>query len=298
MLTPEQISGLVAKHSHVNFSQFTLDFARAIEAIVAQDKDKRISELEDQIRDMHEINLRLVGQLAEEKAAMALAQDIIDTEPTQKLRIEIESVMIAARDTRISELEAEVKRYRSFEVGGSKTPRHQQVEQSHAQELANVTEELRCMNENYQGLMRVHRELKSAQSQVRDAALELRRCQPCNSPRTGDACHKCGSATVAPCKGWSEPSLPPIDRIRELAREVGYALGVHGTLERDLDVIAAPWTDDAIGNQALLEHIAYGLGARIIEVERKPLGRYAATLQMNGWYKNIDISVCPFLKEA
>ena len=34
--------------------------------------------------------------------------------------------------------------------------------------------------------------------------------------------------------------------MRLKARELGYALGVHGSAERDLDVIAAPWTEDAV----------------------------------------------------
>lgn len=119
-----------------------------------------------------------------------------------------------------------------------------------------------------------------------------RRCKTCRSPRSSDVCHKCGSPTFVPHRDWDEPAVPPIDRIRELAREVGYAIAVHGTLERDLDLIAAPWTEDACGRNELFQHIATGLGARIIEIERKPLGRYAATIQMHGWFKNIDLSVC------
>jgi hypothetical protein len=128
----------------------------------------------------------------------------------------------------------------------------------------------------------------------RDETPEPRRCKACHSPRKGETCHKCGDPTFVPHASWEEPALPPVDRIRELAREVGYAIGEHGTKERDLDLIAAPWTEEAIGNAALFEHIAKGLGARVVDMERKPLGRYAATLQMDGWYKNIDLSVCPF----
>lgn len=40
--------------------------------------------------------------------------------------------------------------------------------------------------------------------------------------------------------------MPPIDRIRELAKEIGYAIGAHGSLERDLDLIAAPWSEEAL----------------------------------------------------
>lgn len=133
----------------------------------------------------------------------------------------------------------------------------------------------------------------SPAEQVEDA----RRCQQCNAPRKGDECHKCGAPTVEPCAGWEEPALPPIDRIRELAREVGYAIGVHGTLERDLDLIAAPWSEEAakLNYREVMQHIADGLGARLVEVEGKPLGRRACTIQMDGWYKPIDLSVCPML---
>ena|ERR1700737_542652 len=122
-------------------------------------------------------------------------------------------------------------------------------------------------------------------------------CSECATERGGTHCWKCGAETFLPARVNAQ-KLPPIDRIRELAKEVGYAIGVHGSQQRDLDVIAAPWSDDAVNNQALLEHIAQGLvtengPARIIEIERKPLGRYAATIQMDGWYKDIDISVCP-----
>lgn len=32
-----------------------------------------------------------------------------------------------------------------------------------------------------------------------------------------------------------------------------------------------------------MQHIADGLGARLVEVEGKPLGRRACTIQMDGW---------------
>lgn len=121
----------------------------------------------------------------------------------------------------------------------------------------------------------------------------VRRCPRCKAPRKGVNCWKCGEATFEPCEGWEDPKMPPIDRIRELAKEVGYAIGEHGSRERDLDVIAAPWTDNAVGNYELLQHMAKSLGAKILSMERKPLGRYAATIQIDGYYKAIDISVCP-----
>lgn len=124
-------------------------------------------------------------------------------------------------------------------------------------------------------------------------------CPQCNSERQGEACWKCGAATTVPHSSWEYPALPPIDRIRELAKEIGYAIAVHGSLERDLDLIAAPWSDEALKLNYLevMTYIADGLGAKLIEVEAKPLGRRACTIQMNGWYKPIDLSVMPMKTE-
>lgn len=129
-----------------------------------------------------------------------------------------------------------------------------------------------------------------ANSEVADIP---RHCGQCNAPREGGTCWKCGAETFVPHPIWKEPKLPPVDRIRELAREVGYAIGEHGSKERDLDLIAAPWTENATDSGELIRHIADGLGARVIHVETKPFGRTAATIQMDGWYKGIDVSVCP-----
>lgn len=90
-----------------------------------------------------------------------------------------------------------------------------------------------------------------------------------------------------------EPDTPPLDQIRSLAREVGYAIGLHGSEVRDYDLIATPWTDTAVGNYDLVMHLAKGLDARITNMERKPHGRYAFILQMKGHYKDIDLSVLP-----
>lgn len=125
------------------------------------------------------------------------------------------------------------------------------------------------------------------------AEMRLRRCPTCRTGRKSVTCRKCGNATVLAAYGWEEPKLPPVERIRELAREVGYAIGEHGSQERDLDLIAAPWTEQAVENYALMKHIADGIGAKIVEISRKPLGRFAATIQMDGYFKQIDLSVCP-----
>lgn len=129
----------------------------------------------------------------------------------------------------------------------------------------------------------------------KDNSEPMRYCNKCHSDRTTLQCKKCGKETFIPDACWSPTKLPSIDKIRELAREVGYAIGVHGSLERDLDLIAAPWTDSAVGNAELINHIAKGMNARVIDLGRKPLGRYAASIQLDGWFKLIDLSVCPQL---
>ena len=48
-----------------------------------------------------------------------------------------------------------------------------------------------------------------------------------------------------------------IDAIRAIARDHGYAVGVHGSLrpERDIDLIAAPWEKDAKAPRTLMRAI-------------------------------------------
>ena len=102
-----------------------------------------------------------------------------------------------------------------------------------------------------------------------------------------------------PHPGWEDPKLPDIRLIWKLAREVGYAVGVHGSLKRDFDLIAVPWVEDAVSSVALVEHLCEGLNARVIgEGEIKPLGRFAVTIQIDGWFKPIDLSIMSGVKNG
>ena len=83
-----------------------------------------------------------------------------------------------------------------------------------------------------------------------------------------------------------------------VARQVGYAIGVHGSQLRDLDLIAAPWTDDAVTALELVESIAYALpGVVQGQAEKRPHGRLGWVIcpryrwGIDAWY--IDISVMP-----
>jgi hypothetical protein len=121
-----------------------------------------------------------------------------------------------------------------------------------------------------------------------------RYCRDCGSPRPGESCWKCGGETIIPSEKWKTPRLPDVSAIREAAKECGYALGVHGSQQRDLDVIAVAWTDKAIGREQMLRRVAERINARVLVIEPKPLGRIAATLQIDGYFRPIDISVAPF----
>jgi hypothetical protein len=43
-----------------------------------------------------------------------------------------------------------------------------------------------------------------------------------------------------------------IEPLRDVARQLGYAIGVHGTLRRDIDLIACPWTSAAVPARTLM----------------------------------------------
>jgi hypothetical protein len=44
-----------------------------------------------------------------------------------------------------------------------------------------------------------------------------------------------------------------IEPLREEAKRLGYAIGVHGSLKRDIDLIACPWTKEAVSERELAE---------------------------------------------
>lgn len=91
--------------------------------------------------------------------------------------------------------------------------------------------------------------------------------------------------------------------IRETAKEHGYAIGVHGSLRRDLDLIAAPWREDASGADTLaaaIHHAACGFTQSKYQWEQKPAGRVAVSMPICWTHRHgvlsdghIDLSVCP-----
>jgi len=86
----------------------------------------------------------------------------------------------------------------------------------------------------------------------------------------------------------------------EVAKEHGYALGLHGTLTRDFDIIAVPWTQEASSHLDLLKAInnIIGIDRRsekpFDSTEIKPHGRVSYTLQCGGG-GYFDISIMPLV---
>ena len=87
---------------------------------------------------------------------------------------------------------------------------------------------------------------------------------------------------------------PRIHEIQAIARAHGYAVAIHGSMQRDLDVVAVPWTDKAtLGDdlvQALCDRMPCTLGPN--SPTERPHGRMSYTLLMVGSLF-MDLSVMP-----
>lgn len=103
-------------------------------------------------------------------------------------------------------------------------------------------------------------------------------------------------ASIAPAYLTLYPGLA------EIARNYGYALAIHGSVQRDLDLIAVPWVDDCADADtlvaALREHCYLCIGdPKKIDPRHglatvKPHGRRAWMLYMD-FGAQVDISVMP-----
>ena len=93
------------------------------------------------------------------------------------------------------------------------------------------------------------------------------------------------------------------DALVPVAREHGYALALHGSMARDLDLIAVPWTEEAATSDVLIAAITEAAGGFLIEHSPgtpregrdptlKPHGRLAWSIHLKG-QPYIDISVMP-----
>ncbi len=82
--------------------------------------------------------------------------------------------------------------------------------------------------------------------------------------------------------------------LAQIARDYGYALAVHGSLARDLDLIAIPWVEDAWEPQQVINAVLQTFPVTLIgEVGRKPHGRIAYTLSCGWGHCAIDFQFMP-----
>jgi len=86
-----------------------------------------------------------------------------------------------------------------------------------------------------------------------------------------------------------------VPRLTETARQHGYALAVHGSLQRDLDLIAVPWSEVASSPEDLIMALCQRVGGFMMpneEAMEKPHGRKAWIIHLGaGLY--IDLSIMP-----
>jgi hypothetical protein len=96
-----------------------------------------------------------------------------------------------------------------------------------------------------------------------------------------------------------------LPRIREAGKRLGYAIAIHGTMTRDFDLLAVPWTDDAAEPTELVEEVRAAVDGYVIgdlknrgkidaEPTRQPHGRLSWNIVWGG-KPFIDLSVMPKL---
>ena len=83
--------------------------------------------------------------------------------------------------------------------------------------------------------------------------------------------------------------------IVKVAKDRGYALTVHGSLARDFDFVAIPWTEEACPAEELAEAIRARCGGIVVDLTNpcpKPHGRLAWKFHLGGG-PYVDLSVMP-----
>ena len=82
--------------------------------------------------------------------------------------------------------------------------------------------------------------------------------------------------------------------LAEICRTYGYALAIHGSLARDFDLVAIPWSENTATPQVVVKRIAEAFAVHEIgEPEIKAHGRICYTLSWMG-EAFMDFSFTPF----
>lgn len=94
-----------------------------------------------------------------------------------------------------------------------------------------------------------------------------------------------------------------LPKIKAAAKSLGYALAIHGTMTRDLDILAVPWIEEAKSPKELVDAIQQAVGGYVIgdladrgkiseEPTKQPHGRLSWNICWGG-KPFIDLSVMP-----
>jgi len=85
-----------------------------------------------------------------------------------------------------------------------------------------------------------------------------------------------------------------IDPIRAVAWECGYAVAIHGTLDRDIDLVAIPWMEVTSDVNILLGRVCRAARGRmdLTGWRKRPHGRLVCCIRLEG-KEYIDFSVTP-----
>lgn len=109
-----------------------------------------------------------------------------------------------------------------------------------------------------------------------------------HSPERAAACRECLRAMLPALRYW--------------ARLNGYAVAVHGSLRRDIDLLAVPWREDAVSPLTLIDGIWLIVKAVFITAERKgepdfgSCGRLRQAFYLTMWgadWAYLDLGVMP-----
>lgn len=91
--------------------------------------------------------------------------------------------------------------------------------------------------------------------------------------------------------------LNVVAAVRIAAKRCGYAIGWHGSMARDLDLIAVPWTEHAYPPEEMVAHVVKSVRGWIKPSDKcptqKPHGRLAWSIHLLGTGTYIDLSVMP-----
>ncbi|HET7234523.1 MAG TPA: hypothetical protein VFJ16_31210 [Longimicrobium sp.] len=111
-------------------------------------------------------------------------------------------------------------------------------------------------------------------------------------------------AMIVDTQGATKPQPPATPAVyatmllalQEVARSMGYALAVHGSMARDFDLIAVPWTGEAAPAGRLADAVRERIGGFFSESDHNPReqphGRRSWVIHLGcGCY--IDLNVTP-----